>query len=91
MGFTQGSATRPGPEIFDRVFFDPEKNLILNPEVPEKPGPDFKFSPKTGPDPEKLENTEIKKKVLIINFNSQRINPALWRTLVSALSALMGG
>ena len=23
---------RPGPEIFDPGFFDPEKNLILNPE-----------------------------------------------------------
>ena len=55
-----GNATRPGN--FRPGFFDPEKNLILNPEVPEEPGPDFKFSPKTGPDPEKLENTEIKKK-----------------------------
>ena len=27
---------------------DPEKNLISNPEL----GPDLKFSPKTGPDPE---------------------------------------
>ena len=46
-------AGRPGPEIFDPGFqnpgfFDPEKNLIFNPE----PGPDFKFSPETGPDPE---------------------------------------
>ena len=39
-------------------FFDPKKNLILNP----KPGPDLKFSPETGPDAEKLENREIKKK-----------------------------
>ena len=51
MGFTQGSATRPGPEIFDLGFqhpgfFDPEKNLILNPARTRK----------------KLENTEIKKK-----------------------------
>ena len=41
-------AGRPGLVIFDPGFFDPEKNLIFNPE----PGPDFKFSPKTGPDPE---------------------------------------
>ena len=34
---------RPDPEIFD-----PEKNLILNPE----PGPDFNFSPETDTDPE---------------------------------------
>ena len=32
----------PGPEIFD-----PEKNLLLDPET----GPDFKFSLKTGPKP----------------------------------------
>ena len=43
-------ARRPGPEIFD-----PEKNLLLNPE----PVPDLKFSPETGPDPEKLKNAEI--------------------------------
>ena len=42
----QQRAERPGSEIFDPGFqnpgfFDPEKNLILNPE----PGPDLKFSP----------------------------------------------
>ena len=46
-------AGRPGPGILEPGFqnpgfFDPEKNLILNPE----PGPDLKFSPETGPDPE---------------------------------------
>ena len=46
-------AGRPGPEISDPGFqnpdfFDPEKNLIMNPE----PGPDLQFSPKTGPDPD---------------------------------------
>ena len=49
----QQRAGRPGPEIFDPGFqnpgfFNPEKNLILNPE----PGPDLKFSPEPGPDPE---------------------------------------
>ena len=39
-------AGRPGPGILEPGFqnpgfFDPEKNLILNPE----PGPDLKFSP----------------------------------------------
>ena len=38
-------ARRPGPEIFDLGFFDPKKNLILNPE----PGPDLKFSPELRP------------------------------------------
>ena len=46
-------AGRPGPGILEPGFqnpgfFDPEKNLILNPE----PGPDLKFSPETGPDPD---------------------------------------
>ena len=41
-------AGRPGPEIFDPGFFDPEKNLRLNPE----PGPDFQIiNPETGPKP----------------------------------------
>ena len=46
-------AQRPGPEIFDPSFFDPEKKfstfVILNLES----GPELKFSSEIGP--EKLE------------------------------------
>ena len=36
----QRRAGRPGPEIFDQCFSDPEKNFIFNPEPgPENPGP----------------------------------------------------
>ena len=62
---------RPGPEILDPSFYDPEKNFILNPE----PGPDLKFGPnpefkfcnfglarkKTRPGPEKLKKYIYKK------------------------------
>ena len=51
-GRHRASATGP------RQIFEPEKNLILNPEpgpdleVSPETGPDLKVSPKTGPDPE---------------------------------------
>ena len=66
-------AGRPGSEIFDPGFFDPEKNLNLNPE----PGPDLKFSPETGPDPEPAKKpgpARKKSKIQNLKMDANRFN-----------------
>ena len=77
-------AGRLDPEIFDAEFqnpdfFDPEKNLILNPE----PGSDLKFSLETDPD-RIFSQPRTRSVTRILNFSTlkpARKNPALCRAL----------